>query len=169
VWITAILFLVFSLNLASSRAGRALRSLNAHDGGSEDGAQVLGINIMKYKLWVFVLSAIYASVAGGIYAHYTRVLEPGTFMLQLSAMLVLMAIIGGRLNPWGAFLGASLMVGLRQGLREYIPVLVGGLTGAYELIAYGSILIAALLFLPQGLISVVQKVALRKRAIVNES
>jgi len=169
VWITAILFLVFSLNLASSRAGRALRALNAHDGGSEDGAQVLGINIMKYKLWAFVLSAIYASIAGSIFAHYTRVLEPGTFMLQFSAMVVLMAIIGGRSSPWGAFLGASLIVGLRHILREFIPILVGGPTGAYELIAYGSILMVALLFLPRGLISLVQKVAPKKRPIANES
>jgi len=108
VWITAILFLVFSLNLAKSRAGRALRSLNAHAGGSEDAAQVLGIDIMKYKVWVFVLSAVYAGVAGSIYAHYTRVIEPGTFMLQFSALVALMAILGGGSSPWGAFLTSAI-------------------------------------------------------------
>jgi len=167
LWIIAILLLVFSLNLANSRAGRALRALNTHAGGSEDAAQVLGVDIMKCKIWVFVLSAVYASIAGSIYAHYTRVIEPGTFMLQFSALVALMAIIGGRSSPWGAFLGAGLIVGIRQLLREFMPALVGGLTGSYELIAYGIILVLALLFLPQGLVPLVQKVAPKKRAIVS--
>ena len=163
LWIIAILLLIFSLNLADSRVGRALRSLNAYAGGSEDAAQVLGIDIMKYKVWVFVLSAVYASIAGSIYAHYTRILEPGTFMLQFSALVALMAIIGGRSSPWGAFLGAGLIVGIRQMLQEFIPVLVGGPTGSYELIAYGIILVVALLFLPQGLFPVVQKAVPKRR------
>jgi len=83
-------------------------------------------------------------------------------MVQLSAMLALMAIIGGRSSPWGAFLGAGLIVGLRQLLRESIAVLVGGLSGSYEFMAYGIILVVALLFMPQGLISIVRKAAPRK-------
>ncbi|MEJ2046624.1 MAG: branched-chain amino acid ABC transporter permease [Dehalococcoidia bacterium] len=162
IWIIAILLLIFSLNLADSRPGRALRALNVHAGGSEDAAQVLGVDVTKYKVWVFVLSAVYASLAGSAYAHYTRIIEPGTFMVQLSAMLALMAIIGGRSSPWGAFLGAGLIVGLRQLLRESIPVLVGGLSGSYELIAYGIILVVALLFMPQGLISIVRKAGPKK-------
>ncbi|MFC1938592.1 branched-chain amino acid ABC transporter permease [Chloroflexota bacterium] len=162
IWIVAILLLIFSLNLADSRPGRALRALNVHAGGSEDGAQVLGVDVTKYKVWVFVLSAVYASLAGSAYAHYTRIIEPGTFMVQLSAMLALMAIIGGRSSPWGAFLGAGLIVGVRQLLRESIPVLIGGLSGSYELMAYGIILVVALLFLPQGLVSIVRRAAPRK-------
>ena len=162
VWIIAILLLVFSLNLADSRSGRALRALNTHAGGSEDAAQVLGVNTLRYKVWALVLSAVYASIAGSIYAHYTSVIEPGTFMIQLSAMLALMAIIGGRSSPWGAFLGAGLIVGIRQALRDFIPALVGGLSGAYELIAYGVILALALLFMPRGLVSIVRKAIPRR-------
>ncbi len=169
IWIIAILLLTFSLNLADSRPGRALRALNVHAGGSEDAAQVVGVDVTKYKVWVFVLSAVYASLAGSAYAHYTRIIEPGTFTVQLSAMVALMAIIGGRSSPWGAFLGAGLIVGLRQLLRESIPVLVGGLSGSYELIAYGIILVVALLFMPQGLISIVRRAAPRKRAVLDES
>jgi len=162
IWIIALLLLVFSLNLADSRPGRALRALNTHAGGSEDAVQVLGVDVTKYKVWVFVLSAVYASLAGSVYAHYTRIIEPGTFMVQFSAMVALMAIIGGRSSPWGAFLGAGLIVGLRQLLRESIPALVGGLSGSYELIAYGIILVVALLFLPQGLISIVRRAKPRR-------
>jgi branched-chain amino acid transport system permease protein len=166
IWIIAILLLIFSLNLADSRPGRALRALNVHAGGSEEAAQVLGVDVTKYKVWVWVLSAVYASLAGSAYAHYIRVIEPGTFTVQLSAMLALMAIIGGRSSPWGAFLGAGLIVGLRQLLREAIPALVGGLSGSYELIAYGIILVVALLFLPQGLVSLVRKAVPRKRLVL---
>lgn len=166
IWIIAILFLVFSLNLANSQTGRALRSMNIHAGGSEDAAQVLGINVMKYKVQVFALSAVYASIAGSIYAHYARVIEPGTFFIPFSVMVLIMAVLGGLRSPWGAFLGAGLMIGVREVLREVVPVFVTGVTGAYELIAYGVILIIVLLFLPQGLVSIFGKVLSRRRAVV---
>ncbi|MFO8143144.1 MAG: branched-chain amino acid ABC transporter permease [Dehalococcoidales bacterium] len=169
LWTIAVLLLIFSLNLTDSRFGRALRSINTYAGGSEEAALVLGVDITKYKVWVFVLSAVYASIAGSIYAHYTRIIEPNTFMLQFSALVALMAIIGGRSSPWGAFLGAGLIVGIRQLLGEFIPVFVGGPTGSYELIAYGVILVLALLFLPRGLFPVVKKVFVRGKPINNES
>ncbi len=163
LWVIAILLLIFSLNLADSRFGRALRSINTYDGGSEEAAQVLGINIMKYKVWVFILSAVYASIAGSLYAHYTRIIEPNTFMIQFSALVVLMAIIGGRSSPWGAFLGAGLIVSIRQLLREFAPMLIVGPTGSYELIAYGIIMVVVLLFLPQGLFPIIKKAILKRR------
>jgi len=168
VWIVVILLLVFSLNLADSRAGRALRALNIHAGGSEYAAQVLGVNVTRYKVWVFVLSAVYASLAGSIYAHYTRIIEPNSFMVQSSAMLALMVITGGRSSPWGALLGAGLIVGLRQILRELIPALVGELSGAYELIAYGIILALMLLFLPGGLISLGRRAVPKRESSQDE-
>jgi len=169
VWILAILLLIFSLNLAESRSGRALRALNTHAGGSEDAAQVLGVDIIKYKVWVFTLSAVYASLAGSVYAHYTRIIEPSTFMVQFSAMVALMAIMGGQSSPWGAFLGAGLIVGLRQLLREAIPALTGGLSGSYELIAYGIILAISMRFMPQGLIAIIRKAAIKRGQVVRES
>lgn len=166
VWMTAFLLLMFSLNLASSRVGRALRAMNALGGGSEETAQVLGVNIMRYKVEVFVAAAIYASIAGSIYAHYTSCIEPGAFGVQFSVRVAIMAIVGGLANPWGAFLGAGLMVGLSQFLQEVMPVIVGGPTGAYELVAYGVILVATLLFMPQGLVSVCGKLERRARMLV---
>lgn len=163
VWIIAILILVFSLNLANSQTGRTLRSMNTHAGGSEDAAQVLGINVIKYKVQVFALSAVYASIAGSIYAHHARVIEPGTFFIPFSVMVIIMAVLGGLRSPWGAFLGAGLMIGVREGLREIMPVFVAGVTGAYELIAYGVILIIVLLFLPRGLVSIFGKVLSKRR------
>ncbi len=166
IWIIAILLLAFSLNLANSQTGRVLRSMNIHAGGSEDAAQVLGINVMKYKVQVFALSAVYTSIAGSIYAHYARVIEPGTFFIPFSVMVLIMAVLGGLRSPWGAFLGAGLMIGVRELLREVVPIFVAGVTGAYELIAYGVILIIVLLFLPRGLVSIFGKVLSKRRAVV---
>ena len=166
VWIIAIVILGFSLNLADSQVGRALRSMNTHAGGSEDAAQVLGINVNSYKVQIFALSAVYASIAGSIYAHHARVVEPGTFFIPFSVMVVIMALLGGLRSPWGAFLGASLMIGVRELLWEVMPVFVTGVTGAYELIAYGVILILALLFLPRGLISLFGKAFTKRRTTV---
>ncbi len=166
IWIIAILLLVFSLNLTNSQTGRVLRSMNIHAGGSEDAAQVLGINVMKYKVQVFALSAVYASIAGSIYAHYARVIEPGTFFIPFSVMVLIMAVLGGLRSPWGAFLGAGLIIGVRELLGEVVPIFVAGVTGAYELIAYGVTLIIVLLFLPRGLISIFGKILSKRRAVV---
>ena len=163
VWIVAILLLVFSLNLVNSRTGRALKSVNLLAGGSEDTAQVLGVDIIRYKVQVFAVGAIYASIAGSLYAHYTGCIEPGAFGVHFSVLVAIMAIIGGMTSPWGAFLGAGLIVSVNEALREVMPAVVGGSTGAYELIAYGSILVATLLFLPQGLMSIWRRLQPQER------
>jgi len=168
VWVITILLLIFSLNLVNSRTGRALRSINTHAGGSEDASQVLGIDIMRYKVMIFVLSAVYASIAGSMYAHYTRVIEPGTFQVAFSAMVVIMALVGGMRTPWGAVIGAALMIGIRELLREAMPMVIVGVTGAYEFIAYGIILVVVLLFLPNGLFSIFGKALPGRRAVANE-
>jgi len=154
VWLSVILLLVFSLNLVNSRVGRALKAMNLFSGGSDVTAQVMGINIMKYKAGIFAVSAMFASLAGSIYAHYISCIEPATFGVSYSVMIAIMAILGGLSSPWGALLGAALIVGITELLREIIPLFTGGTTGAYELIAYGFILMATLRYLPSGMISV---------------
>jgi len=153
VWLGVAVLLAFSLNVARSRSGRALRVLNLLAGGSEDTARVLGINTMKYKVSAFVVAAVFASIGGSIYAHYTGVIEPGTFHVQLSVVIAIMVIVGGVATPWGAIVGAALMIGIKELLSAVAPIVLGGPTGAYELVAYGAILVATLLFLPEGLCS----------------
>ncbi len=151
VWLGVVVLLVFSLNVMKSRSGRALRVLNILTGAGEDTAQVLGINTMKYKVSAFVVAAVFASIGGSVFAHYTSVIEPGTFHVQLSVLVAIMVIVGGVTTPWGAILGAAVMIGITEMLRAVAPIVLGGPTGAYELVAYGAILVATLLFLPEGL------------------
>ncbi len=162
VWLVVVTLLLFSLNVASSRSGRALRVLNVLAGGSEDTAQVLGINTMKYKVSAFVVAAVFASVAGSIFAHFTRVIEPGTFHVELSVMVAIMVIVGGVTTPWGAIIGAALMIIITEVLRAVAPIVLGGPTGAYELVAYGVILVATLLFLPEGVYSLPARLRRRR-------
>ena len=77
--------------------GRTLRSIH----GSEIAANVLGVNTAKYKIQVFVLSAIYASIAGALYAHFVTFLSPGTFSFSFPIALLTMVVIGGMDSIWG--------------------------------------------------------------------
>ena len=157
VWLVVGVLLVFSLNIVRSRSGRALRVLNVLAGGSEDTAQVLGINTIKYKVSAYVVAAVFASIGGSIFAHYARVIEPGTFDVQTSVLVAIMVIVGGVTTPWGALIGAALMIGITEVLRTVAPIVLGGPTGAYELVAYGAVLVATLLFLPDGLHSLPER------------
>ncbi len=162
VWLVVLALLIFSRNVVRSRSGRALRVLNVLSGGSEDTAQVLGINTMKYKVSAFVVAAVFASIGGSLFAHYTRVIEPETFHVQLSVVVAIMVIVGGVTTPWGAIIGATVMICITEILRAVAPVVLGGPTGAYELVAYGVVLVATLLFLPEGVYSLPQRLRRRK-------
>lgn len=158
VWLLVVLCLILTVNIAASRVGRALKSVNLLSGGSEDTAQVLGVDVMHFKVVAYVVAAVFAGVAGSVYAHYTSVIEPHTFNVQTSVLVAIMVILGGVTNPWGAIVGSALIVGVTEFLREVAPIVLGGPTGAYELVAYGVILVVILLFLPSGLCSLPARV-----------
>ncbi len=115
VWGTLLLILWFSLNLVHSRVGRALKAMH----GSEVAASAMGVNLSAYKIQVFVLSAIYASIAGSIYAHFVSFIAPNNFALMNSIMFLVMGVVGGLHNIWGAVMGASLMTFL----PEYLMII----------------------------------------------
>jgi branched-chain amino acid transport system permease protein len=139
VWGINLLALFFSLNVIHSRVGRALRSMH----GSETAAAAMGVNLSLLKIQVFVLSAVYASIAGSLYAHFVSFISPNNFGLMVSIMFLMMGVIGGIHNIWGAVLGASLLTFLPEYLRVF---------NQYDILAYGAILLAILLFMPDGLL-----------------
>ncbi|PIQ46401.1 MAG: branched-chain amino acid ABC transporter permease, partial [Deltaproteobacteria bacterium CG12_big_fil_rev_8_21_14_0_65_43_10] len=105
VWAFLLLILTLSLNLIHSRIGRALRSI--HD--SEVAANAMGINTSKLKIQVFMISAVFGSVAGSLYTHYVTFVSPSSFGLFFSILLVMMVVIGGMHSVWGALIGATLL------------------------------------------------------------
>jgi len=137
VWGVLMVILWFSLNLIHSRVGRALRAMH----GSEVAANAMGINLSFYKIQIFVLSALYASVAGSIYAHFVSFIAPNNFALMNSIMFLVMGVVGGIHNIWGAVLGAVLMTFLPEYLRVFKE---------FDILMYGAILLAILLFMPEG-------------------
>jgi branched-chain amino acid transport system permease protein len=101
--------------LANSRVGRALRAIR----DSETAAQNAGIDVARYKTIVFVISAVYASVAGSVFAHVDRFITPGAAGFMHSVEYLAMIVIGGLGSVAGAIVGATLMTVLPQALATF--------------------------------------------------
>lgn len=156
VWGVVICITWFTLNVIHSRVGRALRSMR----GSEVASAAMGVNLALYKIEVFVLSAIYASIGGTLYAHFMTFVAPANFGLMASIIFLIMAVVGGMANIWGAILGTCLMTFLPEYLRFFQE---------YDVLAYGIILLLILLFMPEGLFKGVPTLLLRIFKIARRS
>ncbi len=146
VWSIVLVVLLLCLNIIRSRVGRALRSIH----GSETAASAVGVNVAKYKIYVFVLSAVVASVGGSLYAHYLNFINPSSFDLFVSIKLLIMIILGGMHSVWGAIVGAMLITFLSYEWLHYFE--------EAEVMVYGAIILVIVIFLPGGLVSIPEKV-----------
>jgi branched-chain amino acid transport system permease protein len=138
VWGVALLLFLLAQNLVRSRVGRALRAIHT----SETAAAVLGVDTQRYKIGVFILSALYAAAAGTLYAHYVTFVSPGSFGFHASIQFVTMVVLGGMGSLWGAVAGAVFLTGLPEILRAIED---------YDILLYGGLLILCMIFLPGGL------------------
>lgn len=150
VWSVVLLALIFCLQVIHSRVGRALRAIHEQ----ETAAEAMGVPTAHYKVRVFILSAILAALAGSLYAHYVTFLTPSSFNLMWSIRFVLMVMVGGMQNIWGALLGTVLMTFIGN---EWLQVFA-----EFEILVYGVILLVVALFLPQGLVSLWDQLPLRR-------
>jgi branched-chain amino acid transport system permease protein len=137
-WITALILTYVALNVVHSRVGRALRAIHS----SEVAAHSMGVDVSRFKTKIFVMSAIYAGLAGSIFAHYSTFLCPPDFGLNYSIRLVTMGVIGGMSSIWGGLLGASVLSILPQFLAVFADC---------DILVYGLVLILAVIFMPQGI------------------
>jgi branched-chain amino acid transport system permease protein len=147
VWAIALAVIVLSLNIVQSRTGRALRSIH----GSETAANTLGVDTERAKVQVFVLSAVYASLAGSLYAHFQAAVSPGPFTFGGSLELVVMSVVGGIASIWGAPFGVAVALILKELIRTRMHALMRGAGGEHEVIAFGALVVVIMLFLPDGL------------------
>ncbi len=134
-----------SRNIAASRVGRALLALH----GSEVAAGAMGVHASRLKLQMFILSALFAALAGSLYAHWILFISPSVFEVIASIDFVVMAVIGGLGTVWGGLLGAAAFVLLTELLRRYVPAFGGA--AEVELLFFGVILMLIVLFLPGGM------------------
>jgi branched-chain amino acid transport system permease protein len=139
IWPVLGVILLLSANLVNSRLGRSLRAL--HD--SEAAAQSLGVNTSRAKLLIFVWSALYAALAGSLYAHTLNFIAPTSFSFMFSIKLVTMVVVGGMASIWGSLLGAAVLTILPELLAVFHD---------YEIIIFGVILMVVIIFLPRGLV-----------------
>jgi branched-chain amino acid transport system permease protein len=149
VWAVALALLLGCRRLVTGSAyGRVLRALQA----SEVATASVGIDVARYKVQVFVLTAVLGSLAGSLFAHYLTVISPSEFGFDVSIEFLVMAVIGGLGSVWGALLGVLAVTLLLEALRTVAPLLAPNApTSEYEVVAFGALLVLALLFLPEGL------------------
>ncbi len=138
VWGILYVLFLFSRNLVRSKHGRAALAVSS----SEDTARVTGIEPSFLKLQFFALSAVFAGLAGGLFAGVITAVNPSTFNLSLSVLLVMMVIIGGVGSLSGAVSGAVVLTWITNALNAYQE---------YSLPVFGLILILFLVFLPEGI------------------
>ena len=136
--------LVVSYVVEHSRMGYYLKAINTN----QDAAAALGVNVMKYKLYAQFITAFLTAVGGALYAALLQFVEPNTVLAyNLSTMIVLLVVVGGRGTLWGPVFGAFLMVPLDQILRARL----GGQIAGLSTIIYGVVLMIVVMFLPSGL------------------
>ena len=138
VWSLLYALFLYSRNLVRSRHGRAALAVAA----SEETARTAGIGPVRLKLDFFVLSAVFAGLAGGLFAGVLTAVNPETFNLNLSVLLVMMVIIGGVGSLSGPLFGALALTWITDALGAYQE---------YSLPLFGLVLILFLVFLPEGI------------------
>lgn len=141
-WVVSFILVVSvwaSLNLIDSPFGRALRALH----GSEVASQVVGVDVARYKVVIFVMSAVFASLMGSVTAHYVGFVTPNFADFFHSIELVTMVVIGGMASVYGSLVGAVLLTALPQALATF---------EGWETVIFGAILMLCMIFLPKGLV-----------------
>jgi branched-chain amino acid transport system permease protein len=151
-WAILLVGAIALINLLDSRPGRAIRSLK---GGSQM-AEAMGINTFRYKVTVFLIASLLASIGGWLLAHFQLTVNPSAFGLKMGIEYLFMAVLGGVGHVWGALVGAALMKLLDDYLQVALPALIGT-SGSYEVIVFGIAMVLVLKYMPDGIWSMVAK------------
>ena len=173
VWIYAIIavLLVFFARLERSSLGRAMDSIHE----DETAAEVMGVDVVRVKLFAFGLGAFIAGLAGALFAHYSTYVDSVTFNILVGVEILMFVLVGGGFSYWGPLFGAlflSLLPEFLRALRDPLELIPVSWTEdapwdyiyetVYEfldfenekrLIVYGIILVVMMVLRPQGLIT----------------
>ena len=151
-WTIVVLAALAIIHLLDSRAGRAMRSLR----NGTLMAEAMGVSTLRYKIIIFLIAALLASLSGWLFAHFQRTVNPSPFGLKMGIEYLFMTVVGGVGYVWGAITGALLTKLLEDQLQVLLPQWLGT-SGSYEIIVFGIVLVLMLKFLPDGLWSFVDK------------
>lgn len=134
-----LLGLYLSFSILRSDVGRAFKAIR------EDplAAGAAGVNVRKYKLIAFILSALYAGCAGSLQAHMTPgYLNPGSYTITEMVTLLLMVIMGGIGHIWGGVIGAIIVTLIDDYTRQYYE---------YRMIMFGMVIVLTVMYVPRGI------------------
>jgi branched-chain amino acid transport system permease protein len=158
---------LFARNILRSRPGRALQTLR----DSEVAAAVMGVNVQGYKARIFLVSSMYAGLAGVMYALSIGSIAPESFGLELSILYLAMIVLGGLGSVNGAVLGALFVSALPLVFQRYADVIpfVGGqgggglAAGEAARFLFGAAIVLVILFEPAGLAGIANRITGRGR------
>jgi len=148
VLVSVIVTVFIIKRIVNSPFGRILRSIREDEIASE----VLGKNISKYKLLVFIIGAFFAGIAGSLYAHYITFIDPSSFTVMESITILLMVIFGGMGSISGSVVGALILVVFPELLR--FLGMPSSIAAPMRQMIYGLLLIILMLKRPRGLMGV---------------
>jgi branched-chain amino acid transport system permease protein len=146
-WALCLGCLLVLSNIMNGRVGRAIKAFR----DSEVAAKSLGVNVLKYKLQIFVLTAVMASLNGSIFCFYLRFTNPEMYSFPLLIELITMLVVGGGMKVHGPLLGCFVTVWLRELIHPYLGDILPVLTAEVDAIFFGAIIVVILIFMPGGL------------------
>ena len=146
VLVVALIAFEIIRRLVQSRLGRSLIALREN----EPLAMSVGIDVTRALVVATVISAAIAGAAGGLYAHYIRIVDPDVFLFIYTVTMVIMVIVGGKGTLWGPIVGGLLFGILPDFLRDLAAPEV-------QWVIYGAVMIVIVFFLPQGIVPAVNK------------
>jgi branched-chain amino acid transport system permease protein len=155
-YITLVLVVIavgFARNLLRTKWGRAFVAIRDRD----LAAEIMGINLFKYKLTSFAISSFYAGIAGGLWVSFMKVVTPEHFPFSLSIKYLAMIIVGGLGSVLGAIFGAIFMTLVPELLNVLTGMLGEWKPGFNQLfipmkdVIFGSLIVGFLILEPHGL------------------
>jgi branched-chain amino acid transport system permease protein len=159
IWLALALALGGFARLRGSKWGFALEAIRE----DEPAARTMGIHTTAYKLAMLVLGAGLAGLAGALEAHYTFMVAPNGFTFARVVDMLVFAVVGGTAHWLGPVIGAAFLTLLPELLRELSPLL-GIEPGPLRLMVNGLVLLAVILFLPDGIVSLPRRLRERRAA-----
>jgi branched-chain amino acid transport system permease protein len=144
--------------LRGSRTGYALEAIRE----DETAARTMGIHTTGHKLAMLVLGAALAGLAGGLEAHFTFMVAPGGYRFERVVDWLVQAVVGGTAVFYGPLIGAAFLTVLPEVLRE-AGARLGLAPGPFRMFLNGAILLAVILYLPNGLVSLPARLKRRAR------
>ncbi len=137
----------FCSNLLESSFGRAIKSF--HD--SEPASQAAGVDVARYKLHIFVITAVMASLAGSLFCFYLRFAVPEAFGFDLLVGILMMVIIGGMEDLRGPLIGSFVVLWLTELIHAVMGKFLPRMTGEIDALFFGVLIILVLIFMPRGM------------------